>query len=67
MTAPDDADRGQARPMETAPKVIDALLLLWVRHDWCLGYWDSEAWCNEAGFRISPTAWAPLPPPPVTP
>ena len=66
MTAPDDTDRGQARPISTAPEVVDAPLLLWARGAWCLGYWDGKGWCNEAGFYISPTAWAPLPAPPVS-
>ena len=49
--------------IETAPKVPRAELLLWSRdHDcWVVGYWDGEGWFAEAGDRLYPSAWAPLP------
>lgn len=54
-------------PIETAPRVPDARLLLWPQHGdtWMVGHWDGEGWFEEFGFRVNPLAWAPLPPPPV--
>ena len=50
-------------PIETAPKVPNAELLLWSRdHDsWVVGCWDGTGWFTEAGDRLEPIAWAPLP------
>jgi hypothetical protein len=50
-------------PIDTAPKLTGAALLLWPRGGghWRLGYWDGKAWCDDAGYVIEPTHWAPLP------
>ena len=54
-------------PIEIAPKVPNEELLLWSRdHDcWVVGYWDGAGWFTEAGDRVEPVAWAPLPGRPV--
>ena len=56
-------------PIETAPKVDDAELLLWPgRGDyWVIGYWSDAGGYSEDGFEIKPIARAPLPAAPVAP
>src|SRR4051812_24042290 len=56
-----------ARPMSTAPEVTAAPLLLWLTdiNKWQVGCWDGKSWRTEGGFIVEPTAWAPLPVPPV--
>ena len=55
--------------ISTAPRVPGVPLLLWTRGGghWRLGYWDGMAWCDDAGFIVDPTHWAPLPGPPAAP
>jgi hypothetical protein len=64
MTAP---DLPSSYPISTAPKVYGVTMLLWDRgySAWCLGYWDGEGWFSEAGPRLDPSHWAPLPAPPL--
>jgi hypothetical protein len=56
-------------PIDTAPTLTGATLLLWPRGGghWRLGYWDGKTWCDEAGFVVDPIAWALLPDPPAEP
>ena len=56
-------------PIDTAPTLTGAPLLLWARggRHWRLGYRDEKTWYDEAGFVIDPIAWAPLPEPPSEP
>ncbi len=52
MTAPDDTDYGQARPISTALTIVDVPLLLCEGHAWCLGYWDGRGSATRLGFTF---------------
>jgi hypothetical protein len=71
MTTPDIFAPGgrqaalNSYPIETAPKIVDALLLLYDSR-WYIGFWEDGRWFEETGaYDLNPTAWAPLPSAPV--
>jgi len=56
----------QPKPIETAPKDPDRLLMLYVDGYWHLGGWELNAdmvepvpcWVDDSGDTIQPTHWA---------
>lgn len=60
--------RGAVQHIDTAPKVENKFILLYVPSDygWEAGYWDSrnQCWSNRSGHAIRPTHWDNCPPDP---
>ena len=60
--------RGAVQHIDTAPKVENKFILLYVPSDygWERGHWDGQqlCWVNRCGHAINPTHWTILPPEP---
>jgi hypothetical protein len=71
MTAPTFDAHGWCHDMDAAPKASETptrhdMLLLWDVDisEPISGWWDGTGWCDVIG-DVYPTAWRPLPLPPV--
>jgi hypothetical protein len=70
MTAPTFDAHGWCHDMDAAPKDANELLL-WVNSYPVIGWWQKAypkpvgVWRSADGVRADPTAWRPLPLPPV--